>query len=772
MRKIILGILLTGCLLFSASTTAQVDMATARALAKQQGYTDSQIDAMINTQKQSMPSTDADVISNSVDRKDAQIVETPSTSAIDDKSNIFGHDMFTNKNSAFFPSYNIPTPSNYKLASGDQIVINIWGDVIKNITATISPEGSITVPDYGPIYLNGMTVDQANKTIKRNLSQIYAGLSDGSINMDVTLGKMRSVTINVAGDVQAPGSYTLPSLATMETALYMAGGPTELGTVRNIKLYRNNKLAGTFDLYDYIFKGKLNTNLRLEDNDIIIVGSYDKIVSISGNIKRPMRYELKSGETIKDIIGYAGGFNQTAYTGNVNVVRTKGEMYSTFDVNKQEFASFKLDDGDAVSVRSNLDRNQNLISISGAVWYPGRYALDAKTATLHQLIMQAGGLVEDAYTGRGIIYRTDALQQKQAVGFDVNLLMNGGKDIPLQKFDSVEIKFAPDMANTYTVSIGGEVKKPSVVDFREGMTVNDLIFMADSLTDAGQLSNIEVSRKIRNKTISKEELKNNDTIAQTIRLDLLNHPKDGTFKLAPFDKVYVRRAPGYLPSEEVTVKGEVYYPGAYTLTKNVVHLSDIIGQAQGLKNDAFANGATLLRKATAEEKETLRKAMEMGQNRIDTLAKTTIDSSAINGSYYVAINLKQALENPGQAADIVLKDGDVINIPKQTTTVRIDGAVLRPGVVTYVKGKSLNYYIGKAGGTTKYAWKRKAYVVSMNGTVYTNHSSDFKLEPGCEIIVPEKAPNPNRLGLASYLSIGTSITSMATMVIYLVKALQ
>jgi len=759
------------------------DIATAKAMAKQKGYSDADINAMFNkttTNNGNQTTGNNKQNISAINRNDSSLLnkrkyfQQRDSIIIPDSMKIFGHDLFKNKNADFFPSYNIPTPENYKLAAGDEVVINIWGAVVKNIDANISPEGTINIPDYGPVYLNGLSVSTAETVLERNLSQVFSGLSGSNPNtyLSISLGKMRSVTINVVGEVERPGSYTLPSLSNMLTALYMAGGPKELGTVRDIKLYRNNRLTTTFDVYDYIIKGKLNTNVRLEDNDVIIVGSYENIVSINGNVKRPMKYEMKPSESIRDLIEYTGGFNSTAYTGNVNIVRTKGEMYSTFSVNKREFSSFRMMDGDSVSVRSNLSRNKNLIFISGAVWHPGAYALDKETASLKQLIGKAGGLLEDAYRGRGLIYRENKLREKEAIGFNVDDVTTGGRDIPLLKSDSVAIKFSPEMNSVFEVSIAGEVKNPTTVTYRSGMTVNDLIFIADSLTDAGQLSNIEVARKIRDRISDKQAtIAKADTVSKVFHLDLLNNPSDGDFALEPFDRVYVRRAPDYLDREEATIKGQVFYPGSYNMDKRVVRLSDLVDRAQGFRQEAYVEGATLTRKANKEEIASLKKAMEIKNNKVDSLAKVDIDESELKGYYDIAINLKEAIANPGSNADVILRDSDVINVPKIITTVKIDGAVLRPGVVTYDPQMKLKDYIEKAGGLTQYAWKKRIYMISMNGNAYTKRSKDFEIKPGCRIIIPEKEKNPNKMSVGEYTSIGTSIATLAMTIIYIISKL-
>lgn len=784
--KRLFGVLLVVLFVFASSKIAVsqtlAEIAEARSIARQKGYSDEEIDNLIgNRGKQSESSSSSSLVTQSDDFNRNDSVDTKSIMkdarrnyTKSDKSGIFGHELFENKNSSFFPSYNIPTPSNYKLAPGDEVVINIWGAVVKNIHSVISPEGAVNIPGFGPVYLNGIVISKAKSLLEKKLTQIYSGLSGENRNtyLDVTLGKMRSVTINITGEVKIPGSYTLPSLSTMETALYMAGGSTKLGTVRDIKLYRNNRLVLSFDLYDYLIAGKLNMNIRLEDNDIIVVGTYNNIVSVKGNVKRPMKYELKDGETIDDLVNYAGGFSRAAYTGNVNVIRTKGEMYSTFDVGKNEFPSFKLLDGDTVSVRSNLDRNKNLISITGAVCHPGKYALSERTLMLSDLIEKAGGLVEDAYTGRGIIYRKNELKEEEAVGFNVNDIIKGVNDISLQKSDKIVIKYSSQLRNYYTVSILGEVNNPTSVPYRKGMTVNDLIFIADSLTDAGQLSNIEVSRKIRDKEADKESsLEKRDTLSKVYYLDLLNYPSDGNFKLKPFDKVFVRRSPGYLPQESVKITGQVFYPGTYSLNKRIVRLSDIVELAQGFRKAAYIKGATLTRRSSKEEKEALRKAMEIDSERIDTLAKVSFDESELDGHYDIAINMQKAILKPGSNDDVILRDGDIINVPKQINTVKIDGAVLRPGVVTFNNKMSMNDYIEKAGGLTKYAWKKKIYMVSMNGNVYTKKSGKLKIEPGCRIVIPEKAPKRDRMSFGEAASIGTSVTSLATMLVYLISKL-
>jgi len=782
------------CLLsfgFTAVAQSQSDIERAKSLAKSQGYSEAQIAAaasMIAGGNTTM-SKSADISSNTavvVDRNNADyavasapIVSVQTSSS--DGTGIFGHDLFRSKNLNFIPSYNVPTPENYKLSAGDEVVIDIWGDVISNITTKISPEGSVNIPNLGPVYISGQTVAQAEKSLKSYLSKIYSGLAqpEPTTFAKLALGKTKTVTINVVGDVAQPGSYTLPSLSTIASAMYLAGGPSRLGTVRNIQLFRNNKLQSTLDVYDFILKGKFDDNLRLEDNDVILVSPYEGVVSLNGAVKRPMRYEIKGGETIADVIGYAGGFSDKAYTASVHISRVSGSKdqltgatNESFDIPAEQFGTFKLQGGDAITVDSNNDRYKNQVSITGAVWRPGTYSITAEYTNLKQLIQVAGGLMEDAYTDRGAITRLDENRMPIHIPFSVNDVILGKEDVVLHPDDQITIYSIHALTPKSVVRIYGEVNNPTsrrnykgesgTYEFKEGMTIADLILMAGGTTDAATLTKVEVARRMPKDMSGEVEIVKGDTVAQVLYFNLLKNPSDADFKLEPFDIVFVRRSPNYKVQQSVTVTGEVNYPGTYVVEKNIVRLSDVINRAQGFNSDAYVKGAKLTRTLTKEEFERLEVAKEIAKKQVtDSVA---VEEMEIGESYTVAIDLEEAMKNPGSVADVVLRTGDVISIPKFNSTVKISGGVLYPNVVAYVPGKSWSYYISNAGGVTQDGVKRKSYMVHMNGAVATKGNSGFKVQPGTEIIVPVKDNKDKGQSLASIMGIATSTASLAAMV--------
>ena len=767
---------------FSAGAMAQsaAEMEMAKQLARQQGYSDAQIAAMAGKMA-GQGSTTVAVQGGStvVDRNEsaAPVIVAEAVAeqqALPDRTNIFGHDLFRNKNLNFVPSYNVPTPENYKLSAGDEIVIDIWGDVISNITTKISPEGSVNIPNLGPVYIAGQTVVNAEKSLKSYLSKIYSGIAEPEPTtfVKLALGKTKTVTINVVGDVAQPGTYTLPSLSTIASAMYLAGGPSRLGTVRNIQLYRNNKLKSTLDVYDFILNGKFDSNIRLEDNDVIIVGPYQGVVTINGEVKRPMRYEISNNQTIADVIGYAGGFSDKAYINKVHIDRVSGSKDQTtgatgesFDVPAEQFADFKLQGGDVITIDATNNRFKNQVTISGAVWRPGTYSASENIQTLKQLIQAAGGLRDDAHTEKGYIVRYDQNRQRIQISFNVADVILGKENITLAPDDNVRIYNLNEIKPAETVRILGEVRDPAPggYEYRRGMTLGDLILMAGGLTDAGTLAKIEIARRMPKPT--KEDGEDrfvSDTVATILYFNLLKNPAEADTKLEPFDIVFVRRSASYKPQQTITVRGEVNYPGAYVVEKNVVRLSDIIDRAQGFNQDAYVKGAKLTRTLTREEFERLEIAKEIAKKQVED--STVIEELEIGQSYTVAIDLQAAMEKPGSVADIVLRTGDVITVPKYNSTVKISGAVLYPNTVAYEPGKSWKYYISNAGGVTQEGLKRKIFMVHMNGAVAAKGKYGFDVQPGTEIIVPAKERREQGQSLAAIMGIATSTASLAAMV--------
>ena len=778
--------------LTSGFATAQSasDIALAKQLAKQQGYSDAQIEAMMSQYNNGGKSTSS-ATSQTVDRNAAAIEQqqmmmqqqmqmaygvaggqqqTPTQQQpklLTGAELIYGHNLFKNKNLNFVPSYNIPTPANYKLSAGDEVVIDIWGDAISNITATISPDGSVNIPNLGPVYLAGQSVEKAEKSLKSYLSKIYSGIAqeEPTTFVKLALGKTKTVTVNVVGDVEKPGSYTLPALSTIASAMYLAEGPNDLGTIRAINLYRNGKLVSSFDVYEFIAKGTFNGNVKLEDNDVISVAPYAGVVTVMGAVKRPMKYEVKPGETLDKVLAYAGGFSDAAFADKVHVDRKvtgvqSGATGESFDVLVDKFASFEIKDGDVISVNVNAERFQNRVQVNGAVWYPGTYSIAEGTTTLKQLIQAAGGLRDDAHTDKGFIVRYGQNREKEQVSFNLQDVILGKVNIALAADDSVQIFSRDSLMPNLTVKIYGEVNAPknNTFEYREGMTIGDLILMAGGLNEAATLSKVEVARRMP-KT---GEADASDVVAEVLSYNLMKNPADADVKLQPFDIVFVRKDAGYKPQQAVTVEGEVNYPGTYVVEKSTVRLSDIINRASGFSKEAYVKGAKLTRTLTKEEFDRLKVAMQIAKKQVSD--STAVDSLEIGESYTIAIDLEKAMANPGSVADVILRVGDVISVPAYNSTVKISGAVLYPNTVAFDPKKNWNYYISNAGGVSKDGLKRKVYMVHMNGSVATKGDSNFKVQPGTEIIVPAKSKQEGGQSLAAIMGIATSTASLAAMV--------
>ncbi len=787
-----------------ANAQSSTDIALAKQLAKQQGYSDAQIEAMMSQYNKGGKSETA-TASNTVDRNAAAMQQQQmlmqqqqmmmqsygvagQPGAIQQTSQpkqegllqgadlIYGHNLFKNKNLNFVPSYNIPTPSNYKLSAGDEVVIDIWGDVISNITTTISPDGSVNIPNLGPVYLAGQTVEKAERSLKSYLSKIYSGIAqeEPTTYVKLALGKTKTVTVNVVGDVEKPGSYTLPALSTIASAMYLAEGPNDLGTIRAINLYRNGKLVSSFDVYEFIVKGTFNSNVKLEDNDIISVAPYAGVVTVMGGVKRPMKYEVKPGETLDKVLAYAGGFSDAAFAEKVHVDRiaapnANGAAGESFDVMAAQYGSFEVKDGDVISVNFNNNQFKNRVTIEGAVWRPGTYAIDGTTTNLKQLIQAAGGLKEDAHTERGFIERLDANRQKQQISFNVADIILGKENIALNPDDKVQIFDITSLKPAQTVRIYGEVKSSGTsYDFREGMTIGDLILMAGGLTDAATLAKVEVARRMPKSETGDEQP--SDEVAKVMYFNLLKNPADADVQLKPFDIVFVRKDQGYKAQQAVTVNGEVKYPGTYVVENSTVRLSDIIDRSNGFTAEAYVKGAKLTRKLTKEEFDRLKVAMEIAKKQ--TNDSTAVDSLEIGESYTVAIDLEKAMANPGSVADVILREGDVISVPKYNSTVKISGAVLYPNTVAFDPKKSWDYYLSNAGGVTQEGVKRKVYMVHMNGSVATKGDRNFKVQPGTEIIIPAKDKQQGGQNLAAIMGIATSTASLAAMVTTIINQMK
>ena len=681
-----------------------------------------------------------------------------------EKSKIFGHDLFKNEALSFEPNMNIATPKDYILGPGDAVNIDIYGASQESHSLTISPDGEVTIPGFGPVQLNGLTVAQANSRLRSQLGARYS-----SSQIKLTVGQTRTIMVNVAGEVNAPGTYTLSAFATVFNALYMAGGITDIGTLRNIKVYRNNRLISTVDVYDYIMNGQAKGNVKLTDNDMIIVEAYDCLVSVTGKVKRPMFYEMKKEEPLSALLKYSGGFMGDAYKKSVRVIRKSGALHSVHTINEFDYANFHVDDGDSILVDSVIARYSNMVEVKGAVFYPGMYQIGGNLTTVRGLIEAAEGITEEAFGAHGVMHRMKPNRTLEVLGVDIAGIMEGRMaDVPLRNEDVLYVPSRSDAQSMQTLTIHGEVQYPGIYKYADNETIEDFIMQAGGPTEAASLVKVDVARRF----IDPYATESSDTTSQTFSFQVKDgFVVDGTpgFTLQPYDEVYVRRSPGYTEQQNVTLEGEVLFAGTYTLSKKSQRLSEIIKQAGGLSNTAYAKGARLIRQRTPEERarqEALLQAARRSTGK-DSIDVSKIDVSA---SYPVGIELDQALAKPGSDADIVLREGDRIVVPEYIGTVKINGEVMYPNTTSFMEGKSLKYYINQAGGYSDNAKKRQTYIIYMNGNV-AKADRKHKPQPGCEIVVPTKNRG-NRLSTAEILTIGTSTASIATMIATLVNILK
>ena len=674
---------------------------------------------------------------------------------------VFGHDIFNNRLLSFEPNMNIATPHDYVLGPGDNLIIDIYGASQKSLSLMVSPEGTITVPGYGPIQLSGLTVSAAQGRLRQTLGARYS-----SSELRLTLGQTRTIQVNVMGEVHTPGTYHLSAFASVFHALYKAGGIRGLGTLRNIRVIRGGKVVTTVDVYDYILNGRLTGNILLKEDDVIQVQPYENLVGISGNVKRPMFYELKKNETLSTLISFAGGFTSDAYKKSIRVVRQAGELYSVHNVSEFDQATFKMADGDAVTVDGMLNRFENMVEIKGAVFRPGQYRIGQQVTTVRTLIEQAEGLTEDAFTARAVLHRLKADRTLQVIPVDVAGIMAGTQpDIPLNNEDVLFIPTQTDLLQRRTLTISGEVMNPGEYQFAENTTLEDLIMQAGGLTDAASVAKVDVSRRI----VDPKATEAGSELAKTFSFSLKDgFVIDGTqgFLLEPYDIVQVRRSPGYHTPRTVYVEGEVTFEGSFTLEKKNQRLSDLVNLAGGVTKDAYVEGARLERQINDLERARREMAyFSAFQSRSgkDSVSLQKMDESDV---YMVGIHLDEALKHPGSDADIVLREGDRLVIPEYVSTVKISGDVMYPNTVSFEEGKDYKWYVRQAGGFGQSAKKKKSYVVYPNGTMaQVGHGA--KITPGCEIIVPSKRRR-EPISAAQWISMGTGIASIGTMVATLI----
>lgn len=693
------------------------------------------------------------------DETSSLLEDQPDARELAQEERVFGRNIFNTRNLTFEPNNNMATPPNYRLGPGDEIIIDVWGASQATIRQTISPEGTINLQELGPIYLNGMTVENAGNYLKAELGKIY---SNEKNQMQVTLGNSRTIQINVMGEVVQPGTYALSAFSTVFHALYRAGGVNNIGSLRNVQLVRNGRRIAFVDVYEFIMQGKIKDDISLQEGDVVIVPAYELLVKMSGKVKRAMKFEMKVDESLATLIKYAGGFEADAYSKTLRIVRQNGEEYEVKTVDEFDFSTCKLKNGDVVTVGTILNRFTNKVEVKGAVYRPDIYELNGEVNTVRALIGKAKGLMDDAFTNRAVLQRQKDDMTNEILPVDVKALLDGNiPDIPLRKNDILYIPSIHDLQDLGNVRIAGEVAKPDNYPYAENMTLEDLIIQAGGLKEAASTVRVDISRRIKDP----KSLNSTDSIGQMYSFSL----KDGFvidgqpgFVLQPYDQVFVRRSPGYQTQQNVAIEGEVTFEGTYALTLKTERLSDLVRKASGLTSYAYARGARLTRVANDEEKKRMQDVInlmgrELGERMIDSLGIRVQDT------YTIGIDLEEALAHPGSEADLVMREGDILTVPEYVNTVKISGSVMVPNIVSYRKSEGIGYYLDQAGGYSQHAKKSKKFIIYMNGQVArVKGNGSRQIEPGCEIVIPNKKKK-NGANLSAILSYATSFASLGTM---------
>ena len=798
MNIVIRNVLLGGLLWLAVPLSAQVPQDLIDK-AKAAGMTDEQIRQEMNkqmgqssTEQVTRTASDAVVTDRTVAVLDGKVIppldaqREANRPAGDLSGTVFGREIFSNKNLSFEPDLNVPTPKGYVLSAGDELLINVWGDSELNLKLKVSPEGTILIPNLGPVSVSGLTIETAENRIRQELGRIMSTLSgdtDGANTfVSVSLSQIRSIKVNIVGEVVAPGTYTLPSFASLFNALYAAGGVNEIGSLRGIKVYRNSKEVAKLDVYDYLLNGKYNTNIRLEENDMVIVSPYDQLAVVQGKVKRNRIFEMKKGETLSQLLNMAGGFTGDAYRKDVRIKRKAGSRYQIATVTEDKYPTFAMMDGDSLLVDSVIPFYENRLTVTGAVWRPGEYELNGAVHTVRQLVDQAAGLKGDEFAGRAQITRLNPDFTTTVIAVDIRGILSGtSPDIELKPEDQLSIPSLFDLREPYTIKVSGAVNYvDTVLPYRNNLTVEDAIMMAGGLKESAATVNVEVARRIKdtktyentNRTAEVFNFALNDNLG-LISTD--GKKSDTVFALEPFDEVYVRFSPGYQEQQVVKVNGEITFSGDYVLAEKNSRLSDIIAKAGGITPDAYVKGASLKRQLTEDEMRRLETLLQLSAN------KQSRDSVALSleniKDYSVGIDLEKALTNPGSAHDVVLRDGDELYIPQFQSTVKISGAVTYPNSVTYTNGMSVKSCLSQAGGYNDIA-RKYPIVIYMNGKVATTRKRFIffkhypKVEPGSEIVVPAKTQQDRKTSLAEILSITSSTTSMAAMITSIINTLK
>lgn len=693
--------------------------------------------------------------------------------AENDENSVYGRNIFNNQMLTFEPSANMAAPANYRLHTGDLVTIEIWGASQGTYECNISPDGYVTIEGVGPLKIGGMSVSEANSYLRSELGRKF---SDSSIQLSVN--ETGSVQVQVLGEVNVPGTYTLSAMSSAFNALYAAGGINSIGTLRDIKVYRQGRQISTIDVYDYMLNGNSRGDVRLCDNDIIIVGPYDALVCVRGKVKRPMYYEMKKNESLSTILKYTGGFTGDAYKKSIRLTRKNGAEYSIHTVGEFDWNGFLVTDGDSIFVDSVIARYSNMVEIKGAVFHEGMYQMDGNISTVRELVRAAEGLREDAFLGRAVMHRQKPDMTLEVLAVDIKRIMDGClADIPLRKNDVLYIPSKLDMIGEQTIKISGEVNYPGVYMYADNTTLEDIVLQAGGLTDAASTVKVDVSRRLGNPLATEDDQRIAETFTFSLKDGFVVDGESG-FVLEPFDEVFVRTSPGYSEQMNVSIEGSVNFPGEYSMRTKQYRLSDLIKDAGGISSIGYAKGARLDREMTDEEKTQQEVSLRASQIAMYEEAMQSTDKNFdfahadsllnmkldLGNTYPVAINLDKAMANPGSDDDIVLRSGDRLVIPQYTSTVKISGDVMYPISMNYKKGESLKYYIKHAGGFGDKARKSRVYAIYMNGSVeLLSHSSKKAVQPGCTIVVPSK--KTKKMSIAEYSSMGTSAASIATMMV-------
>lgn len=746
----------------SGAADGAVKMATDRMRGNSDGTTSQEL----NTAKVGTSGELRSDASEEVQMVENDVQATQNVAPTADGKKVFGRDIFSQANPNFQPNVNMAVPPTYILGPGDQLIIDIYGASQQTMVHTISPEGTITIAGYGPVYLNGFSLAAAKKKLKSTIGSRYQ-----SSNIQVSVGNTRTIQVNIMGEVNRPGSYRLSAFANVFYALYQAGGTSSLGTLRNIKVYRDEEVVAVIDLYDYILNGRMTGNINLQDNDIIQVGVYDRLVGITGSVRRPMFYEMREDETLETLIKYAGDFTGDANRKTVRLVRQAGERYQVYNIDESELKSFRLEDGDAVTVDGMINRFENMVEIKGAVFRPGLFRLDSNLTTVRGLIEAADGLTEDAFTSRAVLHRLKEDRSLLTIPVDIQGIMSGRvADIQLHNEDVLFIPTETELRTNRTFTITGEVMSPGTYEYADNTTIEDLIVMAGGLTDQASMGKVDVSRRIRDPKATQKSNKIAESFTFSLKDGLVIDGEQG-FVLEPYDVVHVRRSPAYSTARNITVTGEVNYEGGFTLEGKDMRLSDAIAMAGGLTENAYLKGARLVRQLTEEEKvreqATMEAISELMRER-DSIAWSKMN---LGNNYVVGIDLEGALKRPGSDKDIILREGDRIFVPEYNGVVKVSGNVMFPNTVFFQAGKGCDKYIDMAGGYADRSQKSKVFIVYQNGTVGLA-SKGAKPEPGCEIVVPAKKKRESNFNMAAWATSVASLATLTTAIVSMVTLLK